>query len=83
MTPPDDLGAFFCAHTGSMDTPLNRLLTPDAAGELTGLTSRQLLIRANRGEFPSIRLPGGEIRYDAVDLWQWIQTHRQPASEGG
>jgi hypothetical protein len=64
-----------------MNTPLDRVLTPDAAGELAGLTPRQLLIRANRGEFPSIRLPGGEIRYDAVDLWLWIQAHRQPARE--
>jgi excisionase family DNA binding protein len=62
-----------------MDAQAPTLLTASEAADVVRLTTRQVVRLANRGELPSVRLPGDELRFDAADLWRWIDTHRQPA----
>jgi len=58
-----------------------RLLTDGEAASLLRI-SRTLLVRlAKRGEVPAVYLPDGDIRFDADDLWAWVDRHKQPATE--
>jgi excisionase family DNA binding protein len=60
-----------------------RLLTDCETAELLGLTPRQVLRLANRGEIPSVRLPNREIRFDRADLSRFIDGCKRPASAEG
>ncbi|HLM25423.1 MAG TPA: helix-turn-helix domain-containing protein [Thermoleophilaceae bacterium] len=48
-----------------------RLLTAREVGELVGMSPETILRWTRRGELPSIKLPGGAIRFreDALDGW--------------
>jgi excisionase family DNA binding protein len=62
---------------------MTTLLTDLEASELLRLTPRQVVILARRGAIPSIRLPGGEIRFDADDLRQWLDSLKRPIQATG
>jgi excisionase family DNA binding protein len=55
---------------------LNNLLTARALADMLGVSTETVLRWARRGELPSIRLPGGAIRFDedAVDRWLATRT---------
>jgi len=55
------------------------LLTKSEAAEILKVTSGQLARMAGRGDVPSVRLPNGERRFIARDLWTWIESQRQEA----
>ena len=47
---------------------MNNLLTQSEAADILGLTPRQVLRLANRGELPRVVFPNSEIRFDPDDL---------------
>ena len=61
------------------------LLTDTEAADLLKLTPRQVTRLANRGELPSVRLPGpgNRIRFVADDLAQWVESRKRPVPQGG
>jgi len=67
----------FCADDEGMNTASPRLLTHDETAGILRLTPRQVARLANAGRLPTVRLPGGEVRIDERDLWQWIERHKQ------
>jgi excisionase family DNA binding protein len=56
------------------------LLTATEAAEVLRLTARQVTRLANRGEIPTVELPGSEVRFDERDLWTWIDGKRKPCT---
>jgi len=58
-----------------MDTT-RRLMTDAEAGDILGLTPRQVLRMASRRELPSVRLPNREIRFDPDDIARWITSRK-------
>ena len=62
------------AYPENMDA---KLLTDSEAAELLALTSRQVVRLARCGELPMVVLPGNEIRFDADDIRQWIETRKR------
>ena len=61
-----------------MNDATPRLLTHDEAAGILRLTPRQVARLANARRLPTVILPGGEVRIDERDLWQWIELHKQP-----
>jgi excisionase family DNA binding protein len=62
---------------------MTRLITDSEVGELLRLSSRQVEKLAKRGEIPSIRLPDNEIRFDPDEIRRYIESRKQPATDGG
>ena len=57
------------------------LLTNRKAAEVLQVTSGQLARMANRGDLPSVKLPNGERRFIAADLWSWIESRREDGGQ--
>jgi excisionase family DNA binding protein len=51
---------------------MTRLLTARAVAELLGVSTETILRWSRRGELPSIRLPGGAIRFQSEALDEWL-----------
>jgi excisionase family DNA binding protein len=60
-----------------------KLITESEAAELLGLTPRQVLRLANRGELPRVVFPNKEVRFDQADLAAFVESHKRPVAEGG
>ena len=60
---------------------MTTLLDESEAARLLSLTPRQVVRLANRGELPTVHLPGKQVRFDADDLRQFIERHKRPAAE--
>ncbi len=60
---------------------MTRLITDSEAAEILALTPRHVAKLAKRGELPSVKLPGGEIRFDLDDLERWVDSHKQNGQE--
>lgn len=65
------------------DTQGMTLLLDSEAAEILRLTSRQVARLAKQGELPTVHLPGGEIRFDADELREWVQRRKRPANGEG
>jgi hypothetical protein len=61
----------------------NILLDAYDAAEILLLSTRRVRALARDGQLPHIVLPGGEIRFDPVDLSQFVERHKRPATDGG
>jgi len=59
------------------------LITDSQAAAILQLTPRQVAKLARRGELPTVRLPGNEIRFDPDDIRLWIERHKVPPKEHG
>ena len=59
------------------------LLTPSDAAAVLVLTPAEVNTLARKRQLPFVELPNGERRYDADDLQRWIDSRKQPATEGG
>jgi len=59
------------------------LITDSQAAAILQLTPRQVAKLARRGELPTVRLPGNEIRFDPDDIRLWIERHKVPPGEHG
>ena len=70
---------FLCAYRFDMQT--TNLLTPGEAADLLRLPTRKVQQLAKRGEIPTIRLPGDEFRFDAGELWKWIDSRKESCEE--
>ena len=62
---------------------MTKLLTQSEAADFLQLTPRQVLRLANRGELPRVVFPNREVRFDQADLSRFIESRKQPATEGG
>ncbi len=60
-----------------------QLLNEIEAADILGLTPRQVLRLANRGELPRVVFPNKEVRFDSADLSRFVESHKRPAAEGG
>jgi len=58
-----------------------QLLNEIEAADLLGLTPRQVLNMANRGELPRVVFPNREVRFDQADLSRWIESHKRPVAD--
>jgi excisionase family DNA binding protein len=58
---------------------MTTLLNESQVADLLGLTARQVLKLARRGELPSVRLPDNEIRFDPEDIFRWVESRKLPA----
>jgi excisionase family DNA binding protein len=54
------------------------LLTARALAELLDVSPETVLRWSRRGEIPSIRLPGGAIRFREEDLEAWLEERATP-----
>ena len=54
-----------------------RLLAPDAAAEILGVSARTLRRRVAEGEIPAIRLGPRTVRFDPHDLARYIERTRR------
>ena len=54
-----------------------RLLAPDAAAEVLGVSARTLRRRVAEGEIPAIRLGPRTVRFDPQDLARYIERTRR------
>lgn len=52
------------------------LLTPIGAAHRLGLRRSQLAHLVDEDAIPFIRLPGGELRFDPIDLELFIEFHK-------
>jgi excisionase family DNA binding protein len=59
---------------------MTTLLDESEAARLLSLTPRQVVRLANRGELPTVHLPGGQIRFDPDDLSRWVESHKRPGA---
>ncbi|MGI6417430.1 MAG: helix-turn-helix domain-containing protein [Thermoguttaceae bacterium] len=57
-----------------------RLLAPDEVADILRLTTPQISRMATRRVLPAVRLPNGEFRFCASELWAWIEARKQPHS---
>jgi excisionase family DNA binding protein len=57
---------------------IGRLLTARDVAELVGVSSETVLRWTRRGELPAIRLPGGQLRYDATEVDAWLAERATP-----
>lgn len=62
---------------------ISELLTTAKAAQRCGLSSRTLEAWRSRGKGPPYHRLGGAIRYDSVDLEQWIAKARHPGARAG
>ncbi|MHB8898072.1 MAG: helix-turn-helix domain-containing protein [Thermoguttaceae bacterium] len=60
---------------------MTKLLTHNEVSELLQLTPRQVIRLAKRGDFPCVRFPRDEIRFDPDDIRKWVDAHKRPAQE--
>jgi predicted site-specific integrase-resolvase len=58
-----------------------QLLTDSDVAELLKVPSARVLRLAKQSRIPHVVLPNGEVRFVEQDVWDWIQSHRQPARE--
>jgi excisionase family DNA binding protein len=57
------------------------LLSVDDVVQLLGMKKSWVYARADSGELPSIRLPGGRRKFDAADIAAWLEKQkRRPAT---
>jgi excisionase family DNA binding protein len=54
------------------------LLTAREVGILLGVSTETVLRWVRRGEMPSIRLPGGAVRFPAQAIEQWLAERATP-----
>ena len=59
------------------------LLTDSETADYLRLTTRQVVRLAKRGDVPSVNLPDGELRFDAADLHQWVESLKRPVNGQG
>lgn len=64
-----------------MHTERKRILTDAEAARLLKMPRSRLARLAKTGVVPSVHLPDGEPRFIAADLWEWVQRHKQEASQ--
>jgi hypothetical protein len=62
-----------------MSTTTRHLLDETEAGRLLGMLSKRVKRLARQGIIPHVVLPDQEIRFDADDLWQWVEQFKRPA----
>ena len=55
------------------------LLTARAVAELLGVSTETVLRWSRRGELPSIRLPGGAVRFHHGEIEAWLAERATPA----
>jgi len=53
------------------------------AATYLGVSAASLRNWSNRGLVPVYRTPGGQRRYDATDLDEFMHSMREPAGNGG
>ena len=53
----------------------DRLLTARELADQLGVNAETVLRWSRRGELPTIKLPGGAIRYREHDIDQWLRRH--------
>lgn len=56
---------------------MSNLLTTRGAAARLLIRSTELLKMVRAGEIPFVELPNGEVRIDACDLEQFIQSHKR------
>jgi transcriptional repressor of dcmA and dcmR len=63
-----------------MQTTTQRFLNVSEAAELLGVSAASLRKWSDQGLLSVYRTPGGQRRYDPVDLDQFLASMRQPAA---
>lgn len=58
----------------------HRFLNVSEAADLVGVSAASLRKWSDQGLVPVYRTPGGQRRYSAADLEQFVASMRQPAS---
>ena len=61
---------------------MTKLLTQSEAADFLGLTPRQVLRLAGRGELPRVVFPNREVRFLERDLADFIDQQRVPVVHG-
>ena len=61
----------------------DRLLTARELADQLGVNAETVLRWSRRGELPTIKLPGGAIRYREHDIDQWLRRHETGAADRG
>jgi len=56
-----------------------RLISIPEAAQLLNVTRSALYAMVERGEVPHVRMGQRRIRFDLVDLRQWLESKRVPA----
>jgi len=51
---------------------MSRLLTAREVGELLGVSTETVLRWVRAGKLPSIRMPGGALRFRKCDIEEWL-----------
>ncbi len=54
-----------------------QLLTASDVAEILRVTSAYVNRLTKRGAMPHVRLPDGEVRFDAADVEAWIDAQRR------
>lgn len=57
------------------------ILTTDELADLLRISRNKVILMAQRGELPTLRIMG-KLRFDADEVENWLKLHRQK-SEGG
>ena len=73
---------YFRGYDDRMSTT-QRLLNDIDAADILQMPAARLARLAKANKVPHVRLPDGEIRFDPDDLRQWVESLKQPATEGG
>jgi hypothetical protein len=60
-----------------MSTAPDTLLTPGQTAEILRLPIRKVIGLAQSGVWPSVELPGGDLRFDSAELLKWINQRRR------
>jgi hypothetical protein len=66
-----------------MSNTCRHLLHDFEAADLLRMPASRLKRLANTGQVPHVRLPDGEFRFDADDLWQWVDQYRRDPHVSG
>ena len=59
------------------------LLDADDAAKILLLSTRRVRTLVRDGQLPHVVLPGGEIRFDPVDITRFVESLKRPAVNGG
>ena len=55
-----------------------RLLTINAAARMLGMNADELRALVRSEQVPHVVLPGGQLRFDRIDLWAFIAARKRP-----
>lgn len=61
----------------------SKFMNVGQAATYLGVSAASLRNWSNRGLVPVYRTPGGQRRYDATDLDQFMHSMREPVASGG